>query len=174
MQRSVMQPIRVQDIDELSRRYRAALMAFFLRRTFSRSDAEDLTQEVFTRLASGETGVVENPSAYLHQIAANLLRDRARREQVSSNYRQSVHGLINPDVENIDPSRIFLARETLGDVSEALRQLPERTRVIFLLFRLEGMKQAELAEYYGISVSAVQKHLFKAATHLTEWMRDRK
>ena len=169
-----MQSLRVQDIDELSRRYRAALMAFFLRRTFSRSDAEDLTQEVFARLASGERGVVDNPSAYLHQIAANLLRDRARREQVTTNYRRNVHGLLNPEIESIDPSRIFLARETLGDVANALRELPERTRIIFLLFRLEGMKQSELAEFYGISVSAVQKHLLRATSHLTEWMRSRK
>jgi len=164
----------VQDIDGLSLRYRGALMAFFLRRTLSRSDAEDLTQEVFARLASGEIGDVENPGAYLHQMAANLLRDRARREQVRDGYRRSVHGVIHSDVETIDPSRIFLARETLGEVSEALRQLPERTRAIFLLFRLEGMKQAELAEYYGISVSAVQKHLLKATMHLTQWMRNRK
>lgn len=165
-----MRPAIEPDLIGLNRRYRPALMAFFMRRAASHSDAEDMTQELFAKLAVAETGVMDNADAYIFQMAANLLRDRGRREKVRANYRASIHaGSI--DLEPLDPARVLLGRESLGEVSDALRELPERTRAIFLLFRLEGMKQSELAALYGVSVSAVQKHIFKAMTHLTKRVR---
>lgn len=145
-------------------------MAFFMRRAANHSDAEDMTQELFAKLATSSTGEMDNADAYIFQMAANLLRDRGRRERVRANYRASVNaGAI--DLEPLDPARVLLGRESLGEVSDALRELPERTRAIFLLFRLEGMKQSELAALYGVSVSAVQKHILKAMTHLSKRMR---
>jgi RNA polymerase sigma-70 factor (ECF subfamily) len=145
-------------------------MAFFMRRAASHSDAEDMTQELFAKLATAQTGTMDNADAYIFQMAANLLRDRGRREKVRAHYRASVQAG-GGDLEPLDPSRVLLGRESLGEVSDALRELPDRTRAIFLLFRLEGMKQSDLADLYGISVSAVQKHIFKAMTHLTKRLR---
>jgi RNA polymerase sigma-70 factor (ECF subfamily) len=163
------------DLNGLNRRYRPALMAFFMRRAASHSDAEDMTQELFAKLATAQSGPVgaspmDNPDAYIFQMAANLLRDRGRREKVRASYRASLD-TGSADLEPLDPARVLLGRESLGEVSDALRELPERTRAIFLLFRLEGMKQAELATLYGVSISAVQKHIFKAMTHLTRRVR---
>ena len=165
-----MRPAIEPDLNGLNRRYRPALMAFFMRRAANHSDAEDMTQELFAKLATAQASVMDNADAYIFQMAANLLRDRGRREKVRANYRASVDtGLV--DLEPLDPARVLLGRESLGEVSDALRELPERTRAIFLLFRLEGMKQSELATLYGISISAVQKHIFKAMTHLTKRVR---
>ena len=145
-------------------------MAFFMRRAASHSDAEDMTQELFAKLVTPQAGAMDNADAYIFQMAANLLRDRGRREKVRANYRASLDtGSI--DLEPLDPARVLLGRESLGEVSDALRELPERTRALFLLFRLEGMKQSELAALYGISISAVQKHIFKAMAHLTRRVR---
>ncbi|WP_081916913.1 RNA polymerase sigma factor [Caulobacter sp. UNC358MFTsu5.1] len=171
----IVRPVIEPDLHRLDRRYRPALMAFFMRRAASHSDAEDMTQELFAKLAtaqSGPTGAggVDNADAYIFQMAANLLRDRGRRERVRANYRASVHAGAG-DLEPLDPARVLLGRESLGEVSDALRELPDRTRAIFLLFRLEGMKQSELAALYGVSVSAVQKHILKAMTHLTRRVR---
>jgi RNA polymerase sigma-70 factor (ECF subfamily) len=133
-----------------------------------------MTQELFAKLAMAHTSPMDNADAYIFQMAANLLRDRGRRERVRANFRASVlagNGAGAGDLEALDPARVLLARESLGEVSDALRELPERTRAIFLLFRLEGMKQSELAALYGVSVSAVQKHIFKAMTHLTRRVR---
>ncbi|MGR4863490.1 RNA polymerase sigma factor [Caulobacter sp. LARHSG274] len=170
-----MRPAIEPDLNGLNRRYRPALMAFFMRRAASHSDAEDMTQELFAKLATAQSGPagaspMDNPDAYIFQMAANLLRDRGRREKVRANYRASLDtGSV--DLEPLDPARVLLGRESLGEAADALRELPERTRAIFLLFRLEGMKQAELAALYGVSISAVQKHILKAMTHLTRRLR---
>jgi RNA polymerase sigma-70 factor (ECF subfamily) len=44
--------------------------------------------------------------------------------------------------------------------------LPARTRDIFVLFRLDQLKQSEIAARMGISVSAVEKHVVRAVAHL--------
>jgi RNA polymerase sigma-70 factor (ECF subfamily) len=51
-----------------------------------------------------------------------------------------------------------------------LSQVHPRTREIFLLYRVKEMKQREIAAHLRISVSAVEKHIAKAAPFLLEWM----
>ena len=159
-------------LDRLDRRYRAALMAFFARRLHNPADAEDLTQEVFAKLAASKVDSFEHPDAYIFQMAANLLRDRGRREKVRADYRAVLLAGPLAEVEPIDPARVLQGRETLIEVAACLRRLPPRTRRIFLLHQLEGMKRGELASLYGISVGAVDKHILRAMAHLTRHARD--
>jgi RNA polymerase sigma-70 factor (ECF subfamily) len=111
--------------------------------------------------------MMDNPDAYIFNVAANLLRDKKRRERVRFSYRMEIQALNGAGpVEALDPARVLAGREALMEAAAALAALPERTRAIFLLFRLEHLRQAELAELYGISVSAVQKHLVRASAAL--------
>jgi RNA polymerase sigma-70 factor (ECF subfamily) len=142
------------------------LVAFFVRRLRNHAEAEDLTQEVFARLMALPSGEVAHLDAYIFQMAANLLRDRARRERVRDDYRRERIGDERLGVEPLDAERILAARDRLGQVAGALSDLPERTRTAFVLYRLEGMKKRDIADTFGISVSAVDKHLMKAMAHL--------
>ncbi|PZT91420.1 MAG: RNA polymerase subunit sigma-24 [Citromicrobium sp.] len=155
-------------METLNSRYRAALMSYFLKRTGSHGEAEDLTQEIFVKLSKRGGLQVDNPDSYIFQAAANLLRDRHRRSQVSNDYDQDAHVFSEMHVDHITPMRILDARESMEGVMAALRALPERTRSIFILCRLEGMKQREIADMFGISVSAVEKQLVKALAALTK------
>lgn len=153
------------DMVHLNRRYRPALMSFFLRRIRDHAEAEDLTQEVFVRLTALEIGP-DNPDGYIFQAAANLLRDRGRRARVRAGYRQAVEFEEGQRSEQITPARVLDGKESLERVLKALKSLPERTRAIFILYRLENMKQREIGEMFGISASAVEKHVVKAVAAL--------
>ena len=151
----------------LGRRYRPALIAFFLRRLGNLSEAEDLTQEVLARMFEMQEGAVGHSDAYIFTIASNLVRDRYRRQQVRDAYRADAN-YTEPHADYVDPLRVLEARERLGVVSKAIAELSQRSRDILLLFRLERMKKRDIAESYGISVSAVDKHLIKATAHITK------
>jgi len=69
-------------------------------------------------------------------------------------------------VEDRDPERVLVGRQTIRDVLDALAELGERTRDIFILARLENVQHREIAAMYGISVSAVEKAMMKAMAHL--------
>lgn len=146
---------------ELSNRLRPALMAFFQRRLRDTSLAEDLTQDLFCRLASGPQHVVDNPEAYIFRIAANLVNDHYRRESVRTSYQQG-EILSGGDIDRLDAARTLEARESISQVTRTLNGLPDRTRHIFILYRLEGMQRKAIADAFGISVSAVEKHIAAA------------
>jgi RNA polymerase sigma-70 factor (ECF subfamily) len=144
-------------------------MAFFLRRIRNHSEAEDLTQEVLMRVAErGATIDAAQPDAYVFQIAANLLRDRGRRQKVRTAYQLGFGANDATLVEERDPDRVLQARQSLASVLAALRELPERTRTVFILFRLESMKQREIADMLGISVRTVEQHVVRASLLLRE------
>src|SRR6185369_12165363 len=69
--------------EQLSQRYWRPLLAFFSRRLSDQSEAEDLVQEVISRLlARSGRPSIRNPDAFVFQVATNLLRDHTRRKSV--------------------------------------------------------------------------------------------
>jgi RNA polymerase sigma factor (sigma-70 family) len=154
----------------LDARFRRPLMSYFKRRVGDHAEAEDLTQQVFVRLlAAGDLAQVEQADGYVFTIAANLLRDRgrqaARRGTVALD-PALIDELIHEAVEDRSPERVLLGRETVAEVLRALDELGERTRDIYVLFRLENMKQREIASLLGVGQSTVEKHVVKATLHL--------
>lgn len=160
------------DATRLSRRLRPALMAFFMRRLRDHAEAEDLTQEVLLRISQHATTLdPDRPDAYVFRVAVNLLRDRARRASVRTTYLTSLTGC-EPEIEGRDPERVLQGRDALAAVVAALNGLPERTRTIFVLFRLENMKQREIAVALGLSLRTVEQHVIRAAVHLRQQLRE--
>lgn len=154
---------RASVVHALSRRLRPALMAFFRRRLGGdQAHSEDLTQEVFVRLMDLPARTIDNPEAYVFQIAANLLTDEARRQRHRDNHSRALREDATLGLDPLSPERIAAAREQIGAVARLLDTLPERTRTIFILLRLEAMSRQTVADTFGISPSAVDKHLRKA------------
>ncbi len=64
------------------------------------------------------------------------------------------------------PEEMLDVRQRLSAVHATLSRLHPRTRQILLMHRLEGLRYREIAERLGISESAVEKHVAKAALGL--------
>jgi RNA polymerase sigma factor (sigma-70 family) len=159
---------------ELDRSFRGPLLAYFLKRVKSRNEAEDLTQEVFVRLLNHpDKNNGHTLNGYVFTIAANLLRDRAKSAAAAHDRSvQSLDLLVEKDafsanlVEARNPERVLVGKQTIQDVLDALAELGERTRDVFILARLENVQHREIAAIYGISVSMVEKLMMKAMAHL--------
>ena len=148
--------------------FRRPLMTYFRRRVSNFEEAEDLTQQVFLRLlAAGDADKIDHAGAYVFTIASNLLKDRGRKAMRRDESGPSLDSsLVAELAEARTPERVMLGRESLADVLATLDELGERTRDIFILFRLEHMKQREIANLYGIGQSTVERLVAKAALHL--------
>lgn len=149
------------------------LLSFFLRRVRHRAEAEDLTQDVFAKLIrAGQLDRIENPHAFVFKIATNLLRDRSRaagRAGITATcpIDEAAEHESNPAlVEDRGPYSVLSTSKSLAEVFKALDELDVRTRDIFILFRLENMKQREIAALLGVAQSTVEKHVAKAGLHL--------
>ena len=153
-------------LDHLSETYRVPLVRYFQRRVRSKEEAEDLAQDVFVRLLRRQDDeAIDNPEAFIFRTAVNLLRDRARRSgTVTSNAPELIDR--QEKFEGLSPERVLEGRQLLQGTIRALNELDVRSRDIFILNRLEGMKYAQIAQLHGLSVSSVEKIIVKVVAHL--------
>ena len=106
------------------------------------------------------------PRAYLYRMAENLLHDRRRtagwRTSREEAWVAAQLGATREADGRPSAERELIAREELRLITAALAALPDRTLRIFRLYRLDGLRQREIALELGISVSSVEKHLRRA------------
>lgn len=164
--------VEEQSIDALARAYAPALKRYFQRRVAVSADVDDLVQDVFLRLARrGDLQDVENVARYIFQIAANILRDRMRMDVT---HRTGAHFSIQDNlIQNTFSSaeHVIEGKEAIERLKTALFELPASTRLIFLLNRVAGMPNTEVAKRLGVSLSTVNKRMASALEFLLERMK---
>jgi RNA polymerase sigma factor (sigma-70 family) len=152
--------------------HEGALRRYFQRRIRSLSDVDDLIQDVYFRLVRrGGISDISHVQAYLFQTANSVLRDHKRR---NATHCASAHEPQKEELEDEEPSpeRVLIGKESVEQFANALRELPERTRTIFVLCRLNDLDYKTIGKLQGISVSAVEKHVAKALIHLALRLKD--
>lgn len=148
---------------------RLALLRF-LRARGAGDAAEDMLQELWVKAAAGVAGPVAEPLAYLYRTANNLMLDR-RRSALRGARRDALWSETRDENGRPDGEHRLIAREQLAVVEETLRNLGERTDAIFRRYRLDGHGQRDIAAEFGLSLSAVEKHLQKAYRALSDLRR---
>jgi RNA polymerase sigma factor (sigma-70 family) len=156
-----------QGLRAIAASFGPSLTRFFRRRVEDPAEVDDLVQEVFLRLARrGGVGDMERVGGYVFETAASVLRDRQRRRRARC---AEAHDLFDPERHadaDFPPDRVLDGQERLRRASAALLELPERTRHVFVLRRLEGLRYQDVAKRLGLSVSSVEKHMQRAMAHL--------
>jgi RNA polymerase sigma factor (sigma-70 family) len=138
------------------------------RRAHGRTDPEDLLHSAWLRLERYRAEhSVENPQAFLVRTAINIGIDDSRHERLLPQDGDDGGADIACDAPLQD--EVIVARARLERVKEGLAKLTPRTREVFLMHRIEEMKYREIAAALGISQSAVEKHIARAALFLAEW-----
>lgn len=150
-----------------AREFGPILLRNFIKRGAQRSTAEDLAQTVFVRLAQRTSGgEIENPQAYLMQTASSVWNDHLCKRYRRSHQDHVEYEEFKHSPETVSSERVLEGREALERIVEVLNRLPERTKQIYALCRIEGLKRREVAERFNMSVSGVDKHLIIAAARI--------
>ncbi len=154
--------------------HRRELQAYLTNKLKDAETAADLTQEAFLRYAeqNSSTGPdVVHGRSYLYRTAHNLAVDHVR-QKARQKTDASAHDEM-ADIADDQPTQEEQAdaRQKLERLQAAVAELPERTRQIFVMNRIEGLSYAETAKRLEISESSVQKHLAKALLHVTQRLR---
>jgi RNA polymerase sigma-70 factor (ECF subfamily) len=145
-------------------------MRFFDRRMPAAADSEDLVQEVFLKLSRrDDLHEIERVDSYLFEAAANVLKDW-RRKQVT--HAANAHGPLDDSFADVGAGaeRVLLGKDTLRALIDALGELPERTRTVFMLYHFEYLPHAEIGRRLGIAVRTVEDHIARANSHLLRRM----
>ncbi|PRA61631.1 RNA polymerase subunit sigma [Pseudomonas sp. MYb187] len=147
------------------RGFYADILHFLRKRTDNASDAADMTQDVFTQwLGYRDRARVEQPRAFLFQVARNLLSDHWRRQKVRHTVLEESTAADEqaPADTRSDPLHHVQHQQRLDQLKQVLAELSPRRREALMLHRFEGLTQAQISERMGISVSMVEKHIAAA------------
>jgi RNA polymerase sigma-70 factor (ECF subfamily) len=158
--------------DDLVRRYRARIYALTLHLTGSRAEADDITQDVFTR-AYQQLGRFAGRSEFftwLYRIAVNRSLN-ARRDTA----RRRTSGLDDPRVQAAvavdaygDPRRAAELRQTYARLIAALDRLSPTLRSTVVLVALQGLPHDEAAAVLGCSTGTVAWRIHEARQQLRQ------
>jgi len=136
------------------------LQVFF--RTRDHDLTDDVVQEAFVRLWSKRSSLGSSTPLfpYLHAIALNLIRDHARHAVILDKYRavQSPEHAYAPD--SLDIMQASILQERINDIVN--RHLSEKGKSVFVLSRVAGLSNSEIAELLQITLKSVENHLYHA------------
>ncbi|MCZ8130825.1 MAG: sigma-70 family RNA polymerase sigma factor [Steroidobacteraceae bacterium] len=153
----------------LHARFRRPLQRFFASYRLNSHDVDDLTQEVFLRLAGTSCPAeLQRPDAFVFTLARNLVRDRARRLHVKAAGVSVGLDEVELRCGGPTPDEALEHDERLARVVAALESLKPASRRAFLLHRVHGYSYAEIARDTGVSVSMIEKHVMAAIAVLRE------
>jgi RNA polymerase sigma-70 factor (ECF subfamily) len=136
------------------------LRAWLRRRTLGGLEIEDVIQETYARLVAAESVAhVHDAKSYAFQVAGSVVIDHLRRMKVVP--ISSVPDLDYLEVVSDDPSpeRQVIDRDELNRLAHMIADLPARVREVFVLRRVHGLSQREVAERLGLAESTVEKHM---------------
>jgi RNA polymerase sigma-70 factor (ECF subfamily) len=147
----------------------ATLMQFLRRSGRSKSDIDDLVQDVYVRVCEAAAQQIPDPAKpFVFTIARNLLIDRLRREHVVPIETVEDLDALNVAIDAPGPDQTLIAREELRRVQAALDRLPRRAREAVILRKIEGLSWREIGQRMGIAERTVNRHLTDAMHALAD------
>lgn len=138
--------------------HRRALVSYATTIMGERGRAEDVVQEAWLRFSTAASVQrLDDPVSYLYRVVRNLAFDLRRRLAFERDhvFTQLDDGTAPLDLE-LSAEERAIARESLRNVAEALKELPERTRIALEMHRFGGCTLKQIAEHLGISTSYAQ------------------
>ncbi len=170
-----------QRISEAIDREKTRLRNFIRRRVADQRDVEDILQEVFYELVETYRLMkpIEQIGAWLFRVARNRITDlfRKRKPEASTNDPVVAEDGESLTLEDLLPSRdagpeaAYARTVLLDELEDALEDLPEEQREVFLAHEIEGRSFKELAVETGLSVNTLLSRKHYAVIHLRERLR---
>ena len=163
-----------QNIIQAVKDYGSRLFGFIRKNVNTDADAEDILQDVWYQYANvSATQTIEQVSGWLFKVARNKITDKYRKkkadliddlqhenEEGTIQFRELLFTLDN-DPELADIKKLFWE-----ELFNALDELPENQRQVFVLNELEDMTLQEIADQYGENIKTIISRKRYAVQHL--------
>lgn len=159
------------------RKFAPRLEAFARKYTADTDEAEDIVQDVFLKLWERRE-LLENISltSFLFMMVKNSSLNYLKHRQIADSVEQRI-----PDtgiVEHLyaadfaaDPSSLLMQKELSDSIDRIMEELPPKCKEAFVLSRLRGFKNREVAVQMGITEKVVEKHITRALKRFREGLR---
>lgn len=159
------------DLGKMYLETRASLLRYTARYFKRSQEAEDVVQEAFVKVIEAQRKrEIQSPKSYLFRTARNLSWKQINK---SSYKLTDAMGDILPESDLLMSKTLeeqFEVREDFEMFCRAVRELPVKCRRAFVLCRVYGYSQKEIAGQMGIGLKAVEGHLTRATRRCMDFI----
>jgi RNA polymerase sigma factor, sigma-70 family len=160
---------RAEWIEENLLPYEPRIRAWLARHRARDLDVDDIVQEMYAKIGALEdVSNIREPLRYAISVARSIIINHARRPQIVSITPTGDLDALGVQSSSANPEEEAVIREEVRAVADALAELPERTRRVLWLRRVEGLTERETARRMSISDRTVERHLARAILHLMQ------
>lgn len=143
-------------------------------------DAENIVQDVFMDLWENSALISSHTNifSFLFTAVRNRCIDFLRRHTVSLKVKEKLQNqhtlLLEMKLQSLEylDDKIFSQNDIESIVENAINSLPEKCREIFVLNKIEGKKQKQIAQELNISIHTVESQMAIANKRLRELLKD--
>ena len=168
-----------QELETCIHEYGKEIYSFCKHLTCSLQEADDLYQDTFLKAVelNEKIDYTDNPKSYLLSIALRIWKNRKRkfawRKRIADvQYTAQEQDMQIRMPEELSPEEQMLSHERIAAVKKAVHNLPERFRVIILLYYMEELPVAQIAVILKIPAGTVKSRLFQARKLLKKDLED--
>ncbi len=156
---------------EIFREHECRLHSLALTVTKSRAMAEDIIQDVFTRLWEHREslGEIRSIESWLYRLTENRIIDFLRKAAADSRLRATIWNNLEEMVDEAE-SRIVI-KEYNAIIRQAIEGLPPQRRLIYKLNKEEGKNYQEIANQLHLSTHTVKNQLHSATRSVRELLQ---
>lgn len=149
------------------------LRAWLAGKTGADVEVDDVVQEAYAIIYSLEqVSHIRQPRAYMFTTARSIILQHYRRARIVPIQTVAELERITGAVDELTPEHHAIAGEDLRKLGRLVSRLPRKCRQAFLMRKVDGLSQREIARSMRISESTVEKHIAKGLRVLMEGMRD--
>lgn len=153
--------------EAMYRYYYPRLAQFIMRYVHSKRSAEDVVQNIFYRLWKNRVRL--EPKGTLRSYLYTAARNQSLKHLAKQKNENHSALFYYPHLEgNLLPEERIEYKEFVEAFQDAVKQLPERRRHIFLLHREDKLTYREIAEVLEISIKTVETQMSRSIKFLTE------
>jgi RNA polymerase sigma-70 factor (ECF subfamily) len=152
--------------------YYPGLVIYSTQFTTDRTEAEEIVQDFFVRFwqRHQQISLTDSLKSYLFSSVKNGSLNYLKHKKVEEKYIRQMTELSNHHLV-YDPD-LYLSSELQEKVKNAIDLLPERCREIFIMSRIRGLKNEEIADDLHISKRTVETQISKALKVLRVELKD--
>lgn len=139
------------------------LRCFIRERIGARGCSEDIAQDVFVRLLSGDKMITEvTLPCLVYTTARNLIIDHWRRCRTMERYEHEIKVAMAYKYGQADVVSVYSAKEITEQIERCLARMPEDSACAYRLHLYEGMKVSEISERMNIRYKIAEHRLGQA------------
>lgn len=151
--------------------HRAELLAFVSSRIGDACQAEDVVQDVFLRLLTGNRLISEvTLPSLVYTTARHLITDYWRCKRVREEYEHYLSHAVGT-ASPASPESVFSARQLTERMERGLARLPEQCREVYRLHIYGGLRVSEISQQLGQGYKSVEHRLGTARKAMRQYLR---